>query len=221
MIAQRLLAVSAWLVLGAAATAARQIEHRRAAAFHRPGLGAPRAHLGNCLLARRQAPGLHPAHHRHGRQQGPHQHLAGGDRQARRRAAAHGSCRQFQRRRVERRRALRLLPVEPQRFHPGVAGGGGRACAPRRAASCLRCAGCGRAAGHQPAARCRQLPGLSQRRPHPGERPGVFGLRGFRLHQAAPGRGGACQGRRRSLPRVDRAALGHLERRPAYRSYLR
>ena len=48
---------------------------------------------------------------------------------------AHRSRREFQRRRVERRRTLRLLSVESQRHQPGVAGRSGRACAPQRAAS--------------------------------------------------------------------------------------
>ncbi len=53
---------------------------RTIATLHRAGPGAPRAHLRNRRIARRQARGLYPAHHRHGGQQGPHRHLAGGYR---------------------------------------------------------------------------------------------------------------------------------------------
>ncbi len=61
------------------------------------------------------------------------------------------------------------------------------------------CAGRRRGAGHQPAARRRQLSRLTQGRPDRGERRGLLGLRGSRLHPAAPGRGRPLQGRRRSL----------------------
>ena len=106
----------------ASAASARAARARRAAAVQRAGSGAPGAHFRARRIAGRQARRLYPAHHRHGRQQGTHRHLAARDPQAQRRGrAAHRSRGQLERARMERRRALHLLPVESQRLEAGVA----------------------------------------------------------------------------------------------------
>ena len=131
----------------------------------------------------------HAAHHRHGGQQGPHQHLAARHRQARRDAAAsHRRCGEFQCRRMERRRTLSFTFC-------------------RIAAARFRCGGSARP--HRPTRRyaradAPQVTNLpldvgSFRVSPKADRILVsvevfFGLRGLRLHQAAAGHGRARPG---------------------------